>query len=266
MHIAFIHWNVNPQIFPFLGLSIRWYGLLFAASFYFGYVLFNRFIKLENIRIELLDRLILYVGIGTVLGARLGHCFFYDAQYYLEHPLEIIQIWKGGLASHGAAIGILIAVYFFVKKEKVTYLWTMDRVVITVALAGFFIRMGNLMNSEIYGVQTSMPWGFIFLREGETLPKHPTQIYEALSYLLIFVLLYKLYNHYKSKPKEGLLFGIFLILTFAMRFLIEFIKNPQENFEKALPLDMGQILSIPLIIAGIIILIYAYRQPKPITE
>jgi prolipoprotein diacylglyceryl transferase len=271
MFLAFIHWGINPEIFhvtlPILGLlSVRWYGLLFATSFYFGYVLFNRFIKLENMRIELLDRLILYVGLGTVIGARLGHCFFYDARYYLENPLEIIAIWHGGLASHGAAIGILIAIYFFVKKEKVTYLWTMDRVVVTVALAGFFIRMGNLMNSEIYGVQTSLPWGFIFVREGETLPKHPTQIYEALSYLLIFILLIRLYYHYKSKPKEGLLFGLFLILIFTMRFLIEFIKNTQEDFEKALPLDMGQILSVPLILAGIVILIYAYRKPHPKTE
>jgi phosphatidylglycerol---prolipoprotein diacylglyceryl transferase len=267
MLFAFITWNVNPQIFSAFGLSVRWYGLLFAASFYFGYLLFTRFIKLEKVRVELLDRLILYVGIGVVVGARLGHCFFYDAKYYLQNPFEIIAIWHGGLASHGAAIGILIALYFFVKKEKVTYLWAMDRVVITVALSGFFIRMGNLMNSEIYGVQTSLPWGFIFLRDGQSLPKHPTQIYEALSYLLIFILLYKLYNHYKSKPKEGLLFGIFLILTFTMRFLIEFIKNTQEDFEKALPIDMGQILSIPLILAGIILLIYIYRKPQqPVTQ
>jgi prolipoprotein diacylglyceryl transferase len=259
---AFIHWNVNPQIFPSFGIPVRWYGLLFAASFYFGYMLFIRFLKLEKMRVEMLDRLILYVGIGTVVGARLGHCFFYDAKYYLENPLEIFAIWHGGLASHGAAVGILIAVYFFAKKEKVTYLWAMDRVVITVALSGFFIRMGNLMNSEIYGVQTSLPWGFIFEREGELVPKHPTQIYEALSYLLIFILLYRLYMFYKTKPKDGLIFGLFLILVFMMRFLIEFIKNPQENFEKSLPLDMGQILSIPLILAGIILLVYIYRKPQ----
>jgi phosphatidylglycerol---prolipoprotein diacylglyceryl transferase len=262
MLFAFINWNVNPQIFPILGLSVRWYGLLFAASFYFGYMLFNRFIKLEKLKIELLDRLIIYVGLGVIIGARLGHCFFYDPKYYLQNPFEIIEIWKGGLASHGAAIGILVAIYFFAKKEKLTYLWTMDRVVVTVALSGFFIRMGNLMNSEIYGVQTSLPWGFIFMREGETLPKHPTQIYEALAYLLIFIVLYKLYNYYKSKPREGLLFGLFLILTFSMRFLIEFIKNPQEDFEKTLPIDMGQILSIPLILAGIILLVYIYRKPQ----
>jgi phosphatidylglycerol---prolipoprotein diacylglyceryl transferase len=262
MIINAIHWDINPEIFSVLGFSVRWYGLLFAASFYFGYLLFTRFFKIENVKIEVLDRLTLYMAIGTVLGARLGHCFFYEPGYYLSHPFEIIKIWHGGLASHGAAIGILTALYFFMKKEKCTFLWVVDRIVITVALAGFFIRTGNLMNSEIYGIQTSLPWGFIFERVGESVPKHPTQIYEALSYLFIFVVLYKLYYRYKGKPKEGSLFGLFLILTFTMRFLIEFIKNDQVGFEKSMVLNMGQILSIPFILSGILLLIYIFRKKQ----
>ncbi|MDP4207522.1 MAG: prolipoprotein diacylglyceryl transferase [Bacteroidota bacterium] len=260
MLLEFIHWNVDPEIFHLGGLSVRWYGLLFAASFYFGYVLFTRFFKLEDVRLEVLDRLTVYMALGTVIGARLGHCLLYEPGYYLSNPLEILKIWHGGLASHGAAIGILVALYLFKKKENRTYFWTLDRIVITVALAGFFIRMGNLMNSEIYGVQTSLPWGFIFDREGETIAKHPTQIYEALSYLSIFLLLYWLYYHHKGKPKEGLLFGLFLILTFTMRFLIEFIKNPQVEFEKNMALDMGQWLSIPFVLAGAAIIYYIYRK------
>jgi prolipoprotein diacylglyceryl transferase len=205
------------------------------------------------------------MAIGTVVGARLGHCFFYEPQYYLENPLEIIKIWHGGLASHGAAIGILTALYLFARKEKRSYFWVLDRIVITVALSGLFIRLGNLMNSEIYGVQTSLPWGFIFVREGETVAKHPTQIYEALSYMLIFVLLLKLYYQYKGKPKEGLLFGLFLILTFTMRFLIEFVKNTQVEFEKSMFLNMGQLLSIPFVLAGIGILWYISAKPRSVS-
>lgn len=263
MILDFVRWNVNPELFHIGPIQVRWYGLLFAASFYFGYLLFTRFFKLENVKIEVLDRLTIYMAVGTVVGARLGHVFFYEPKEYLSNPIEIFKVWHGGLASHGAAIGIPLALYFFSRKEKRSFLWVIDRVVITVALSGFFIRTGNLMNSEIYGVQTSLPWGFIFERVGENLPKHPTQIYEALSYLLIFVLLYKLYYKAKGKPKEGLLLALFLILTFTMRFIIEFIKNPQVDFEKSMSLDMGQWLSIPLVLGGIALLLYVNRTPQP---
>lgn len=261
MITAFVYWNVNPEIFHIGPLSVRWYGLLFAASFYFGYVMFTRFFKLEKVPVEVLDRLTIYMAIGTIVGARVGHCLFYEPEYYLSNPLEILFIWHGGLASHGAAIGILIALYYFSKKEKRTFLWTIDRVVIATALAAFFIRMGNLMNSEIYGVTTDLPWGFIFVREKETLPKHPTQIYEALSYLLIFFLLIRLYFKANGKPKEGLLFSLFLILVFSARFFIEFIKNEQVTFEKGMALNMGQILSIPLVVAGILLLWRSLTKP-----
>jgi len=147
----------------------------------------------EGLGDVVLDRLTIYMAIGVIVGARLGHCFFYEPGYYLRNPLEIIMIWHGGLASHGAAIGILVVLWLFVRKEKKEYTWILDRIAIVVALSGFFIRMGNLMNSEIYGVETTVPWGFVFLRNGETAPKHPTQIYEGLSYLIIFLLLFRIY-------------------------------------------------------------------------
>ncbi|HSH52403.1 MAG TPA: prolipoprotein diacylglyceryl transferase [Bacteroidales bacterium] len=173
-----VTWDVNPDIVSFWGLTIRYYGVLFASAFFFGYLIMQKIFKKEGLTIELLDKLTVYVALGTIIGARLGHCLFYDPSYYLQNPIEILKIWRGGLASHGAAIGILIALYYFSKKNKKPYLWILDRIVIVVALAGFFIRMGNLMNSEIYGIPTKLPWGFIFVRNGEVIPKHPTQIYE----------------------------------------------------------------------------------------
>ncbi|MEF8845775.1 MAG: prolipoprotein diacylglyceryl transferase [Bacteroidales bacterium] len=261
----FIRWDVDPELIslenvPILGeLSIRYYGLLFAAGFVFGYLIFMRIFKTEGISIEVLDRLTLYMVIGTVLGARLGHVFFYQPDYYLSHPHEILYIWHGGLASHGAAIGILIALYLFVRKEKKPYIWILDRISIAVALAGFFIRMGNLMNSEIYGIETDLPWGFIFLRNNEILPKHPTQIYEALAYLIIFLVLYQLYFKNKGKFRPGLLFSLFMILIFTARFFIEFLKEVQVPFEQGMTLNMGQWLSLPFIILGVVLL---YRTMK----
>lgn len=262
MILNFIRWDVNPEIFPLGPLSIRWYGLLFACAFFFGYLIFSKMFKREKLSIELLDNLTIYMALGTILGARLGHCFFYEPDYYLSNPVEIIKIWRGGLASHGAAIGILIALYLFVRKYKVSFLWLMDRIGIVTALGGFFIRMGNLMNSEIYGHETSLPWGFIFVRANETVPKHPTQIYEALSYLVIFVVLYTLYNKKFGKLKNGFLFGIFLILLFTARFLIEFVKEVQVDFERTMSLNMGQILSIPFILLGIGLIIYVVKKGK----
>ncbi|MBI9054614.1 MAG: prolipoprotein diacylglyceryl transferase [Bacteroidales bacterium] len=259
MLLNYINWDINPEIFGFWGLSIRYYGLLFAASFFFGYLIMQKIFKQEGLTIELLDKLTIYMALGTVLGARLGHCLFYQPDYYLSHPWEIIKIWHGGLASHGAAIGILISLYYFSKKNKKPYLWIIDRIAIVVALAGFFIRMGNLMNSEIYGNVTTLPWGFVFLRDGQTLPKHPTQIYEALSYLTIFVLLYSIYRKKGIQVKPGLLVGLFFSLLFTVRFFVEFIKEDQVRFEQGMSLNMGQWLSIPLVLLGLFLL---YRSLK----
>ena len=251
MLFQIVPWDVNPEIFRIGSFAVRWYGLLFASSFFFGYIIMNKMFKNEKLGEDVLDRLTIYMAVGTIVGARLGHCLFYEPSYYLKNPLEILMIWHGGLASHGAGIGILLAIWYFARKERKDYLWVMDRIVITVALAGFFIRMGNLMNSEIYGVETTVPWGFVFLRNHEVAPKHPTQIYEALAYLAIFVLLYKLYWVKKGEHLQGLLFSLFLVLVFTSRFFIEFLKEDQVAFEATMKINMGQWLSIPFIVAGL---------------
>ncbi|PKP45637.1 MAG: prolipoprotein diacylglyceryl transferase [Bacteroidetes bacterium HGW-Bacteroidetes-11] len=256
-----ITWDISPIIFDLGILQIRWYGLFFALAFYLGYLILEKQVfKREGLPIGLLDQLATFVVIGTVIGARLGHVFFYEPASYLKDPISILKIWEGGLASHGAAIGILLALWLFVRKSGKSYLWTLDRVVIVVALGGFFIRMGNLMNSEIYGHFTSLPWGFIFLRDGETEPRHPTQIYEALTYLLLFFGLLLYYRKNYKIMKEGTIFGVFMIILFGVRFLIEFVKEPQVTFEQTMALNMGQLLSIPFILAGVLLLFYVNRK------
>ncbi|MBA4407320.1 prolipoprotein diacylglyceryl transferase [bacterium] len=246
-----IYWDVSPDIFSIGPVTIRWYGLFFALSFLVGYqimlVIFNK----ENKSEQDLNDLVWVMILGTVVGARLGHCFFYNPSFYLSHPLEILQIWKGGLASHGAAVGIMIALYLYVRNRKdMAYLWIFDRVVITVALAGFFIRMGNLFNSEIIGKPTNGSWGFVFTSV-DMIPRHPAQLYESIAYLLIFFLIFFFYFKKQGKFKHGLIFGIFLVSVFSFRFFVEFFKEVQSPFEAEMFLNMGQILSIPLILLGI---------------
>lgn len=263
MHFLIIPWDPNPEIFRIGSLAIRWYGLLFASSFFFGYFLMRKMFRNEGLADEVLDRLTIYMAVGTVVGARLGHCLFYEPTFYLSHPLEILKVWHGGLASHGAAIGILFAVGLFAYKEKRGYFWTLDRIAIVVALSGFLIRTGNLMNSEIYGVETSLPWGFVFLRNNEVVPKHPTQIYEGLAYLLVFFLLLWMYWRKKGDVYQGLLISIFLILVFTARFFIEFVKEVQVPFEAKMILNMGQVLSIPFILLGFLGLWLSLWIKKP---
>ena len=261
--MLFVHWNASPEIFNFGGFAVRWYGLFFALSFFFGYIIMLKFFNREGVPVKLLDELTTYMIIGTIVGARLGHVFFYEADWYLAHPVKILKIWEGGLASHGAAIGIILAILIFSKVRKKPFLWVMDRIVIVVALAGFLIRMGNLMNSEIYGHATSLPWGFYFPQSTSPneglVPRHPTQIYEGLSYLCIFLYLWSYYYKKDGKPAPGFLFGLFMVLVFGMRFLIEFIKEPQVGFERSMSLNMGQLLSVPLVLAG---LWFIYRSRK----
>lgn len=263
---GFITWNVDPEIFRMGSFAVRWYGLLFALSFFFGYIIMLRFFRKEGVPVKLLDELTTYMVIATVVGARLGHVLFYEPAWYLSHPLKILQIWEGGLASHGAAIGIIAALLIFSYVNKKPFYWVIDRIVIVVALSGFLIRTGNLMNSEIYGLPTDLPWGFRFIRStspGEGLvPRHPTQIYEGITYLLIFGFLYWLYYKKNGKPAGGLLFGLFLVLVFGMRIIIEFIKEPQVGFEKGMSLNMGQLLSVPFVIAGLV-LIWLSMRKKP---
>jgi phosphatidylglycerol---prolipoprotein diacylglyceryl transferase len=264
--LTYITWNVDPEIFNIGFISVRWYGLFFALAFVIGQIIMSKMYVAEGRTEGDVDVLTLYMIIGTVVGARLGHTLFYAPDYYLSNPIEILKIWEGGLASHGATIGILLALWFFSRRQKLDYLWVLDRIVIVVALGGFFIRMGNLMNSEIFGRPTDAPWGFIFVRSREFshVPRHPTQLYEGLTVLLLFFVLYWLWKKYKSALPKGLLFGIFVTVLFVSRLLIEFLKENQEAFEDDMILNMGQILSIPFILIGLFILFMVWRKPTPV--
>lgn len=262
-----INWAPSPEIFSIGPLTLRYYSLLFVSGFIIGYYIFSWFFKREGVPQRILENLLYTLLIATMVGSRLGHCFFYEPEYYLARPLEILKIWEGGLASHGGAIGILIAMWWFVRKYGSRYgfdfLWIMDRLGIATALAGMMIRLGNLMNSEIYGNPTDLPWGFIFTLRGETVPKHPTQLYEALAYLALFLVLILIYKKYLPKLKRGTLFALFLIGLFAARFFIEFVKEPQVEFEQTMSLNMGQWLSVPFILGGVTLLVYSYMRGKP---
>ncbi len=255
-----IYWNVSPEIFSLGPFSIRYYGLLFAGGFMISFYMVQKFYKDAGLDPVEVDKLTIYTVIGAVLGARFGHVFFYESDYYLQNPSEILKVWHGGLASHGGVIGIVISTWLYSRKYKRPYLWVLDRLVVPSALTGSLIRLGNLMNSEIYGHETSLPWGFVFLQNGETVPKHPTQIYESLAYLIIFVFLYYLYKRNGGKIHRGMLVGWFLVTIFGFRFFIELIKNNQVAKEASMTFNIGQWLSIPLIVFGAILLFYSKKQ------
>jgi prolipoprotein diacylglyceryl transferase len=267
--LLYIDWDINPILFKLGFFEIRYYSLLFAASFYFGYKIFFHYFKETKKDPKLVEKLLVYIIVAVVAGARLGHCLFYEPEYYLNHFWEMILPFDfsngikftgfRGLASHGAAIGILVSTYLFCKKYKFSYLWIIDKLVIVIALAGFFIRTGNLMNSEIIGAPTNMPWAFIFTKIDQ-IPRHPAQFYEALAYLGIFLFLVLSYKQIGKKIYNGFLFGAFMILIFSARFFIEFVKENQVDFEEGMTLNMGQILSIPLVLAGVIVLIYSFKK------
>src|SRR3989339_869645 len=262
-----ITWGPNPEIFSIGPIHIRYYSILFVSGFIIGYYIFMRFFKREGLPVEILDTL-LYTLLGSaVVGARLGHCLFYEPAYYLSKPWEIFMIWEGGLASHGGAVAILIALWYYARKYgrryDFDYMWLLDRVGVATPLAGALIRLGNLMNSEIYGNPTDLPWGFVFLLRGETVAKHPTQLYEALAYLVTFAVLMLLYFKALPKLKRGTLFGLFFIGIFGSRFFIEFVKEPQVAFEQGMTLNMGQWLSIPLVLMGVAIMVWGIYKKIP---
>jgi phosphatidylglycerol---prolipoprotein diacylglyceryl transferase len=270
MNLLSIVWDVSPILVNIGSISVRWYGVLFALAFVISYVLMKKVFNKENVSVYFLDKLAIYIFAGVLIGARLGHCLFYEFSYYIANPIEMFLpirntpngwefIGYQGLASHGAAIGILIASYMYCRKTKVPFLWVIDRLVLAVCFAGASIRLGNLMNSEIYGVATSLPWGFIFVRDGQTIAHHPTQLYEALSYIILGTCLYLYFMKKQTPPRQGFIFGIFLIGLFLARFLIEFLKNNQESWEEAMTLNMGQWLSVPFILAGVIILLLSLK-------
>ncbi len=270
--LNFIHWDIDPEITKIGFISVRYYSLLFVSGLMASFYVLKEFYKKEQLDTELLDKLFIYMGIGTILGARIGHCIFYEWFYFKDHLLEIIipfQEINGsyeftgfmGLASHGAGIGIILSVilYSFMNKQKVFSV--LDKMAVATPLIGAFIRIGNLMNSEIIGKSTNVSWGFIF-EQVDKLPRHPAQLYEAFAYLLIFFIILFLYRKYSQKVRAGFYAGVFLSLTFIARFFIEFIKENQEVFEQDMSLNMGQWLSIPYIFIGIALIFWSLLKTK----
>ena len=270
MEYLAIHWNIDPAILHIGGFELRWYSLLFVSGFILGWYIMKSFFVREKISTDLLDPMLYMLLICTIVGARLGHCLFYQPDYYLgswKGFLEIFMPWKGGLASHGGTLALLLGIWWYARKygpkNDFDFVWVLDHLVIPVSFAACFIRLGNLFNSEIYGGPTTLPWGFVFERNGETVPCHPTQLYEAGTYLLLGCVLMWLYWKKLDKVYRGTFVGIFLTVCFGARFLIEFIKNDQVEFEANMALNMGQLLSIPFVLLGIGFLVYAYTRKLP---
>lgn len=273
MIFNYVHWNVDPEIIKFFGITLQYYGILFVSGLIIAVFFLEKLFKNDRVPRENLEKLIIYAAIGIFAGARLGHCLFYEPEYYLSHPLEMLFpigpkegggyefIGYRGLASHGGAIGLIIALIIYSLKTKQNIIKTLDYIGIVAPITGFFIRMGNLMNSEIIGKPATVPWAFIFERV-DLLPRHPAQLYEAIAYLIIFCINWLLYKKIGTRKSNGLFFGLTLILIFTFRFFIEFLKERQVEFEEYMQLDMGQILSIPFVIVGIIFFIYGLSRFK----
>lgn len=266
--LSYIVWNADPVLIDSF-VTVRWYGLMFAVGFWIGFNIVAKMYKHEGAPEKWMGILLIWVAVGTIIGARLGHVFFYAWDYYSEHPWKILATWEGGLASHGGAIGVIVAVILYsIFTTKRSPLWTFDKLVVAIALVGALIRIGNLMNSEIFGYPTTLPWGFMFVRsaewhalyEGQAC--HPTQLYEAFCYLALFGLLMWMYWRKNAQCRPGLIFGTFLVGIFLPRFFIEFIKNDQADFEAGMLLNMGQLLSIPFVLVGLFFIIRAFMRPK----
>jgi phosphatidylglycerol---prolipoprotein diacylglyceryl transferase len=273
MTSRYIYWNVDPEIINVFGISIRYYGLLFVSGLILCIFILSWIYKRENIPVENLEKLSIYGMIGILVGARLGHCLFYEPSYYFAHPLEIIlpiQPLPGGgykfsgyqgLASHGGVLGLLIALYFYSRKTKHSMIDTIDLIAVVAGLSFGFIRLGNFMNSEIIGIPTTKPWGVIFERV-DNVQRHPAQLYEAISYFIIFAIIMILYKKMRDRLKNGFLFGLATVLFFTARFLIEFVKENQVGFEDRMTLNMGQLLSLPYIVVGIGFIIYGLLKTR----
>lgn len=266
-------WNIDPVLISFAGLSIHWYGALFATAILAGLQVMKWIYQQEKLNIEALDTLLVYAVFGIIIGARLGHCLFYDPEYYLSNPIKILAIWEGGLASHGGGLGVIIATALYAKKHQVNLLWLLDRLAIATALFGFFVRAANFVNSEILGVPSQVSWAIVFQRI-DNIPRHPVQLYEAFSYLLIFVVLIAIYKASNKTPSpkkkkstqdnvvetHGRYLGTFLILVFTARFIIEFFKEKQAVYAADFAISTGQMLSLPFFIVGIVLVVRAMRS------
>ncbi len=262
----FVEWDFNPVFVNLGGLEIRYYGLMWALAIFMGAKFFDYFCKNEGIKPEVSESIFVYGTLATVLGARIGHCIFYEPEVYLVAPWKIFtEVRNGGMASHGAAMGLLLGLWLFSRRWKLPYIWSLDRIMVPVAIGGAAVRFGNLFNSEIFGEATTMPWGFKFLRshtwnvDYAPLACHPTQLYEALCYIVTFVVLYVMYfKRDAGRKRPGAMFGVALQGVFLTRFLLEFIKTTQVDFEDGMILDMGQWLSIPFVILGFFMIYRAY--------
>jgi prolipoprotein diacylglyceryl transferase len=273
MILYYIRWNPDPEIVNIFGISIRYYGLLFVGGLILCIYILGWIYKRENIPSEHLEKLSIFGMIGIIVGARLGHCLFYEPSYYLSHPLEMILpitfppdggikfIGYQGLASHGGVLGLLIALYFYSRKTKHSMLDAIDLIAVVAGLSFGFIRLGNFMNSEIIGIPTTKPWGVIFERV-DNIPRHPAQLYEAISYLIIFTIMIILYKKMRDRFKSGFFFGLGSVLFFTARFLIESVKENQVGFEDEMAFNMGQLLSLPFILVGFGFIIYGLRRTK----
>jgi phosphatidylglycerol---prolipoprotein diacylglyceryl transferase len=269
----YIYWNVDPEIINVFGISLRYYGLLFVTGLILCMYILGLIFKREKIPLENLERLSIYGMIGILAGARLGHCLFYEPSYYLSHPLEIIIpitfppaggikfIGYQGLASHGGVLGLLIALYLYSRKSKHSMIDTIDLIGIVAGLSFGFIRLGNFMNSEIIGIPTTRPWGVIFERV-DNVPRHPAQLYEAISYFIIFAIMMILYKKMRDRLKNGFFFGLATVLFVTTRFIIEFVKENQERFEDGMTFNMGQLLSLPYLLVGIGFIIYGLIKTR----
>lgn len=299
MLLNYITWNVDPVLFHLGSLQVRWYGLLWALGFLIGYFVMKRIYQREKMAEDSMDKLLIYMLVSTIIGARLGHCLFYEPDYYLSNPLKMLAVWEGGLASHGGAIGILIGLWLYVRsynkspkkkddRQRINYIWILDRIVVAVCLVGALIRVGNVMNHEIYGTPTSLPWGFVFLRgveqfcgtvdnytacnawdapcpPSEWLPCHPTGLYEAFFCLVAMgILLWMYYKRDLGHKQPGLMFGTFLIIIFGSRIGIEFLKNVQVDFERNMTFDMGQWLSVPFVLIGIGMIVWSFVHRRKV--
>jgi len=270
-----ISWNVSPILVQFTEtFALRWYGILFSLAYLISYYILVKGFEKEGKSIEILEKITLAAIIGGIVGARLGHCMFYEPLRYIHNPIKILYIWEGGLASHGGGIGILLTFWFISRKYALSFITILSRAMLCVPLGGALIRIGNLFNSEIYGYPTNAPWGFIFnnsidVQAGieEAIPRHPTQIYEAILYLLVFIILQWYYwKQIKNKAaiSDYFIVGVFLIGIFLSRFVIEFFKQNQVSFENDMVLNMGQILSLPFILFGIYALYKHFKQNQEI--
>lgn len=271
MELLYIHWNPDPILFSVGGIAIRWYSIFWIIAIWAGSQVVYKMYKLRGLPLDTFQTLFMYSFLGIFIGARLGHCLFYEPGYYLSHPLEIVLPvqflpdggWRftgyAGLASHGGTLGLIIALALFCRKTKIHYLDILDMMGIAAPLVAGFIRLANLMNSEIIGMPTSLPFAFIF-EQVDNQPRHPAQLYEAIAYFIIFGIMWYVQNKVKSY-KDGLYFGICIFSIFTFRFFVEFIKERQVDFENHMMIDMGQVLSIPFIILGLYFIVRGLKKP-----